>query len=215
MLLVGSYPATWVAWTGWPWSPLRLAVVLSAIWALATIRSRAVGAALVAAVLVLCPLVAIQVADGYDFDREPAGALVGPAIGAHALVRWHGAPAGWVFLSSADRSYVNGEGDYADADLVATSVTLLPWPSLRRESIIGVGGNTIDYWRDDPQLRRDDSGPLVASTRYHNGANLWEWRRIRVGGAGDLVAVVAWPLVALVLLWRGRRLVAAPRAQMT
>lgn len=196
-----SYPATWFAWTGWPWSPLRLAVMVLALWAVGTRASRV--AIVVAAVLLvlLCPLLAIQVADEPQWSGTPSGRDVGAAIGSHSLVRWHGVPAGWMFFSTRDKAYLNGEGDYADEDLVATAVTLLPWPSLHRETVIGLGGNTIEFWAvDDPQLRRDGDGLIVTSTRYYNGhEHWWDRRRIALGSTADLLTIAAWFAFAVLL----------------
>src|SRR5262249_47327200 len=81
----------------------------------------------------------------------------------------------------------------------------------RREKIVGLGGNTIDFWTEHPQLRRDDSGLFVASTRYHQGVNLWERRPIGLGESFDALDIAAWAFGTALLLWRGSRILVRRR----
>ena len=190
VILVVSIAPTVFGWTGWPWEPLRLWLACVAVVAVLAWPRRAATIAVVAWAAVACPL---TVRSGGQIDR-PAGADVlarGVPSGPHR-VELGPVPLGPVWLRTPEKSYVNGESDDDDLDIVAWSVTWLPWPHVERDLVLGI----FDEDADSTVVARDGHRLVVRAGR--------ETRAVTFGLATSWLTWLGW--LAILAGWRrGRR----------
>jgi len=219
---------TLTGWTGWPWDPLRLALAISAAVAIATRRKLIWIPLLVAWAAVACPVPLTLRDEGtrqtppgrvlalgtgeasYDDntgEQRPDGPL--PAVTEHT----ERLPLGVVWARRRDRNYLNGEGGYTRADLVAVAVGWLPYPHIQRTAVAPLGGSNSDDWRNEDQveLRRDGDRLYFAESSYElKGRKLTgELRRVALAPAPSAITWLGWVLVG------GFGLVAAAAARRT
>jgi hypothetical protein len=186
-VLVVSVPATAFGWTGWPWEPLRFWLAAVAIGALRAWPRRAAVLAVVAWAAVASPL---TVRSG---PGAPVGATVlhtGVPSGPHR-VDLGPIPLGPVWLRTPDKSYVNGESDDDDRDLVAWSVTWLPWPHVERDTVLGI----YDEDAEDTLVTRNGHRLVVRAGR--------ETRRVVFGLSTSWLTWLGW--IGILLAGRRRR----------
>ena len=138
--------------TGGTYSLLRLAILLVVAGAVLFWRRwrlhAVIGLALWA--FVASPMVTNRQFLGFQ-DTPPPG--LQPLSQAPALLRGDAWDSGVYMATMAEKNYLNGEGSYAHADLVAWTVTWLPWPHLSRAQIIGIGGNFDEFWIFEEEIR--------------------------------------------------------------
>jgi hypothetical protein len=209
-VLVFSWPVSLTGASWWPWEPLRVCLVLTAVLALSAWRGRAAVVALVCWALVASPLVVRDTSGG--FTSRPPGRVLATGVpsGPFAVSAGDIAVAATWFAAD-DRAYLNGESDYADSDLVAWSFTWVPWPHVDRSEIIGLGGNVIDFWFDDEvQVRRDGDDLLVSGDRHdpESSSERPEVRAIGLDRTESDLTVFGW---FLVLMAAGARAARAAR----
>ena len=187
-LLVGLLPTVF-GWTGWPWEPLRFWLACVVVVAVLAWPRRAATIAVVAWAAVACPL---TVRSGGQ-TRLPADATVlhrGVPSGPHRIDLGP-IPLGPVWLRTPEKSYVNGESDDADLDIVAWSVTWLPWPHVERDTVLGI----FDEDAGDTVVARDGHRFVVKAGR--------EARAVTFGLATSWVTWLGW--AAVLVAWRRRR----------
>ena len=222
LLFVGMLPVSFVglfvdpgmSWA--PWEPFRAWLAIVATVAVLTWPRRAAVLAVLAWALVAAPLVPGVSNRGLSPEvpgevmstpRRPlqnapgAGPLPG---GVHALQAGP-VPIGATRLSRASRGYLNGEGGYAQNDLVAWSLVLLPWPHVDRTTIATLDGSAPKEWFPPVTLARDGHALLVAGqkrTSTNEPGGPFEVKALGWSLSGSGVTYIGWLLVALALLVR-------------
>jgi hypothetical protein len=208
-VMLGTLPGLFSARTWWPWEPFRVCVLVAAIGFVLAGSRRAAVIAVIAWAFIASPLVITQAPRGFLLRSSnlPPGELLGKGVpsGPYA-VYGGGVPLGLARFAKASRNYINGEGSYADANLVAWSVTLLPWPHIDRTRIIGLGGNVIDYWAlpDSIEVRRINHELVISGKRYPPGINETypELRALVWARTRSAITVAGWLLLALAIGYR-------------
>jgi len=191
VVLVVSIVPTVFGWTGWPWEPLRFWLACVAVVALLTGSPRAALLALVAWAAVACPLTVRSAAGGGARIADAELLARGVPSGPHR-VELGPLPLGPLWFTTPDKSYVNGESDDDDRDIVAWSVTWLPWPHIERDTVVGVFDEDVD----STLVGRDDHRILVRAGH--------ETRRVVFGFSTSKLTWVGW-IAILVALRRRRR----------
>lgn len=220
LLFVGMLPVAFVglfvdpgmSWA--PWEPFRAWVAVVATVAVLTWPRRAAVLAVLAWALVAAPLVPGVSSRGLSpevpgnvISSTPSRVVPGSGRlpgGVHALQAGP-VPIGATKLSRASRGYLNGEGGYAQNDLVAWSVVLLPWPHVDRTIIATLDGSAPTEWFPPVTLARDGHALLVAGQKRASTNEPYGPFEVKVLGwrlSGSGVTYIGWLLVALALLVR-------------
>jgi len=189
VLLVATVLPTAFGWTGWPWEPLRLWLVCVTVVAVLTGSPRAALLALVAWAAVACPLTVRSAAGGGARVAEAELLARGVPSGPHR-VELGPLPLGPLWLTTPDKSYVNGESDDDDRDIVAWSVTWLPWPHVERDTVVGVFDEDVD----STLVARGDHRILIRAGR--------ETRRVVFGLSTSWLTWLGWVAVLVALVRR-------------
>ena len=196
--------------TDWPGLAVRLTLLVTAVLAVWSQPTRVAAASVAAWAVVACPF-PITSYDGTFRDR-PQGETIAQGVGAVArdsyAVKLGPIPVGRVVFRRSEKSYLNGEGSYADADLVAYGIGWLPYPHVQRSVVQGLGGNDVDYWAFEERvaLRRDGHDLMVAGDRLDPAAqrNRLEEKRLGVSISGSALTWLGWILVAAAVFLRTR-----------
>jgi hypothetical protein len=190
LLLVVSLPATAFAWTGWPWEPLRLWLALVTIVAVRAWPLRAAVLAVVAWAAVAAPLT-VRSGRAGKVDLGDATVLTrGVPSGPHR-VELGPIPLGPVWMRTPDKAYISGESDDSDLDVVAWSVTWLPWPHVERDLVLGI----FDEDAEDTIVARDGHRMIVRAGR--------ETRSVVFGLSTSWLTWLGW--IGVLLAVRRRR----------
>jgi hypothetical protein len=100
-------------------------------------------------------------------------------------------PLGPVWLRTPEKSYIDGESDDSDLDVVAWSVTWLPWPHVERDTVLGI----FDEDAEDTIVAREGHRLVVRAGR--------ETRSIVFGLSTSWVTWLGW--IGVLLAVRRRR----------
>ena len=185
VLAVSIVPVAF-GWTGWPWEPLRFWLAGVTVVALLRGSPRAALVALVAWAAVACPLTVRSAAGGGARVADAELLARGVPSGPHR-VELGPLPLGPLWLTTPEKSYVNGESDDDDRDIVAWSVTWLPWPHVERDTVLGVFDEDVD----STLVARGDHRILVRAGR--------ETRRVVLGLSTSWLTWLGWAAVLLAL----------------
>lgn len=215
VLLVGLLPVSFVglffdkgmSWA--PWEPFRAWLAIVATVAVLTWPRRAAAIAVVAWALVAAPLV--PAASNRGLSQEVPGKVLSTSGlhrslpgGIHAL-RVGPVPIGGAKLARASKAYLNGEGGYAQNDLVAWSLVLLPWPHVDRTNITTLDGSAPEDWFPPVTLARDGNALLVAGqqrTSYDEVGAPFEVKELGWNLSGSGITYIGWLLVGIALTVR-------------
>ncbi len=190
VVLVVSLFGTVFGWTGWPWEPLRFWLAFVTLVAVRHWPRRAAVLAVVAWAFVACPLTVRSGRSGRVDIASATRLARGVPSGPHR-VELGPIPLGAVWLRTPDKSYVNGESDDDDRDVVAWSVTWFPWPHVERDTVVGVFDEDVG----DVVVARDGHRLLVRAGR--------ETRSVVFGLATSWVTWLGW--IGILAAWQRRR----------
>ena len=190
LILVVSVAPTIFGWTGWPWEPLRLWLAVVTIVAVRTWPRRTATLAVIAWAAVAAPLTVRSGRAGRVDLADTTRLARGVPSGPHR-VELGPVPLGVVWTRVPDKSYVNGESDDSDLDVVAWSVTWLPWPHVERDTVLGIFDEDVD----ETIVARDGHRLVVRAGH--------ETRSIVFGPATSWLTWLGW--LGVLLAWRRRR----------